>query len=130
MADGDKYHQWEIEGYVINTHILPGIHFKPLGNPFAVHINDAVTSLLSRSNPVVSSIHGGVTADLVNDGVNGYVIDPNDTEDTANTIIAVLNQPPIQKQQLTERVREKVERHSFVAEAEAMVNFSRNLRSE
>lgn len=100
--------------------------FHSLRDPFGAVVSEA----MAAGTAVVSSIHGGVTADLVIDGENGFTIDPCNIEETASVIIGALNQSPDSRQQMIAKAREQVGKHTFTSEAEAMVTFSRQLAEE
>ena len=51
-----------------------------------------VEAMMSGAVPVVSRIKG-VTDDIVDDGVNGLLVEPDDTEGFADAIICLLNSP-------------------------------------
>jgi glycosyltransferase involved in cell wall biosynthesis len=57
--------------------------------PFGVVVSEAVAAGL----PVICSIHAGASGDLVRDGENGFVVDPEDAACVAECIRAVIGDP-------------------------------------
>lgn len=58
MARGDKGRQWKIDNYGFAAQVLPGLHFRPPGHPFSIHINYGVQGVLKKIDPDVL-ISGG-----------------------------------------------------------------------
>lgn len=72
--------------------------FPTLQDPFGAVLVEAMACRL----PVVTSIHAYATRDLVEDGVSGFVIDPEDIENSSNKIIRCLAMTEIQRNEMTE----------------------------
>ncbi|HEY7534041.1 MAG TPA: glycosyltransferase, partial [Nitrospiraceae bacterium] len=50
-----------------------------------------VSEAMAAELPVVASIHAAATHDLIQEGINGFLIDPHDTETAAQTVLTVLD---------------------------------------
>jgi glycosyltransferase involved in cell wall biosynthesis len=66
----------------VDQHGLPAVYadadvfcFPTLDDPFGIVLIEAAAAGL----PLIASPYGGATQDLVREGVNGFVVDPNDT---------------------------------------------------
>lgn len=68
--------------------------FATLEDTFGLVVNEAMASGL----PILSSIYAGATADLVQEGVNGYPIDPTDHARFAELMVRILRQPGLAAQ--------------------------------
>ncbi|MEZ4601743.1 MAG: glycosyltransferase family 4 protein [Syntrophotaleaceae bacterium] len=58
MARREKERHWKVDNFGFAAHFLPGLHFKPPGYPFSVHINYSVQEALKKLDPDVL-ISGG-----------------------------------------------------------------------
>lgn len=65
------------------------IHYVPILDPFPVAVLDA----MSFGLPVIGSDQAGSVADRVEDGVNGYVLPPNEPTLLAEAILKFINDP-------------------------------------
>ncbi|HEY7532803.1 MAG TPA: glycosyltransferase family 4 protein [Nitrospiraceae bacterium] len=61
--------------------------FPTLYDSFGLVVSEAMAAEL----PVVASIHAAATHDLIQEGINGFLIDPHDTEKAAKTVLNVLD---------------------------------------
>jgi glycosyltransferase involved in cell wall biosynthesis len=97
----------EFRGFMDQPH-LPGVYaeadvfaFPTLDDPFGIVVLEAAAAGL----PVVASPFGGATLDLVEDGRNGFVIDPNDIDGWARAFIRKGEDPSL-RQRLGARAHE------------------------
>ncbi len=67
--------------------------FPTLFDPWGLVLNEAMAAGL----PVIASKYAGATYDLVEDGVNGFVVDPYDVGDMANKIGIMLKDDQLRK---------------------------------
>jgi len=67
--------------------------FPTLEDPFGIVLLEAAASGL----PLVASPFGGATPDLVRDGVNGFVADPDDTAAWARALVALARDPGLRR---------------------------------
>ena len=85
-------------------------------------INEAIACGL----PVAVSKYAGCSVDLVEDGVNGYIFDPLDSESFTETLSKCINNPGELKL-FAERAKEKLKIYNHKNAANTIVNFI-NLR--
>jgi glycosyltransferase involved in cell wall biosynthesis len=74
--------------------------FPTLDDPFGIVLLEAMATGL----PVVASPHGGATPDLVENGVNGFVVLPDDTAGWSRALLALARDPALRRG-LGERAR-------------------------
>ena len=67
--------------------------FPTLDDPFGIVVLEAAAAGL----PVVASPFGGATLDLIEDGRNGFVIDPNDIVGWARALIRLGEDPSLRQ---------------------------------
>jgi glycosyltransferase involved in cell wall biosynthesis len=65
--------------------------FPTLDDPFGIVVLEAAAAGL----PLIASPHGGATADLVRDGVNGYVVEPTDTKAMSSALARLATDPTL-----------------------------------
>src|ERR1035437_248158 len=92
--------------YVLAEALILPTHSDPWG----LVVNEAMACGL----PIVVSTVAGCSADLVEDGWNGYVVPPRDSEKLSVAIDSLLRQPDL-KQQMSARSSERI--RNFSAEA-------------
>jgi glycosyltransferase involved in cell wall biosynthesis len=95
LADRTGASDTTFEGFV-DQHSLPErfaaadlFAFPTLEDPFGIVLLEAAATGL----PVVASSRAGVTADLVRDGVNGLVADPDDVAGFARLLVELTDDP-------------------------------------
>jgi 1,2-diacylglycerol 3-alpha-glucosyltransferase len=84
-------------------------------DPWGLVVNEAMASGL----PIVVSSVAGCTADLVEDGWNGYVVPPRDAEKLSMAIDSLLRQPDL-KQRMSARSLERIRNYSPEACADGL----------
>ena len=67
--------------------------FPTLDDPFGIVVLEAAASGL----PIVASPFAGATADVVRDGVNGFVAEPDDTASWARALVALARDPVLRR---------------------------------
>jgi glycosyltransferase involved in cell wall biosynthesis len=79
---------------------LPGVYaeadvfaFPTLDDPFGIVVLEAAASGL----PIVASPFAGATTDVVRDGVNGFVAEPDDTAAWARALVALARDPELRR---------------------------------
>ena len=65
--------------------------FPTLDDPFGIVVLEAAAAGL----PLIASPRGGATADLVHDGVNGYVVEPTDTKAMSSALARLATDPTL-----------------------------------
>lgn len=77
---------------------LPGVYaqadafaFPTLDDPFGIVVLEAAAAGL----PLIASPHGGATEDFVQDGMNGFVVEPTDVDAMAAAIRKLAHQPQL-----------------------------------
>jgi glycosyltransferase involved in cell wall biosynthesis len=63
--------------------------FHTLYDAFGLVLSEAMAAEL----PVVSSVHAAATRDLVSEGITGYAIDPRHADESAATLLKVIEMP-------------------------------------
>ncbi|MGA7079028.1 MAG: glycosyltransferase family 4 protein [Terriglobales bacterium] len=84
-------------------------------DPWGLVVNEAMACGL----PIIVSSVAGCSADLVEDGWNGYVVTPRDTEKLSVAIDSVVRQPELQ-QQMSARSLERIQNYSPEACADGL----------
>jgi 1,2-diacylglycerol 3-alpha-glucosyltransferase len=84
-------------------------------DPWGLVVNEAMACGL----PIIVSSVAGCTADLVEDGWNGYVVPPRDSEKLSVAIDALVRQPEL-KQRMSARSSERIRKYSPEACAEGL----------
>jgi 1,2-diacylglycerol 3-alpha-glucosyltransferase len=85
------------EGLILPTH----------SDPWGLVVNEAMACGL----PIIASSVAGCAADLVEDGWNGYVVLPRDSEKIKSAITVLIGQPDV-KQQMSTNSLEKIRHYS------------------
>lgn len=67
--------------------------FPTLDDPFGFVLLEAAATAL----PAITSVHAGATADIVEDGVSGLVVEPRDVESMATAIQRLALDPPLRR---------------------------------
>jgi len=93
------------EGLVLPTH----------SDPWGLVVNEAMACGL----PIIVSSVAGCAADLVEDGWNGYVVPPRDSEKLSVAINALVRQPEL-KQRMSARSSERIRNYSPEACADGL----------
>lgn len=93
--------------------------FHTLYDPFGAVVSEAMAAKV----PVVSSVHANATLDLIDDGVTGYRIDPNDAAASAETILEMIDLPEDRRQALIGAAAERIAKWDIEPVADAMVSF-------
>lgn len=99
-----------------DTVVLP-TRYEPFGN---VHLE-----ALASGVPMVTSDRAG-GAELIQEGVNGFVVDPFDAKAVARAIERVRSAPAAA---MREAARRSVEAYTFAAQAEGFIRIYKELRS-
>ena len=84
-------------------------------DPWGLVVNEAMACGL----PIIVSSVAGCSADLVEDGWNGYVVPPRDAEKLSVAIDSVVRQPEL-KQQMSARSLERIQNYSPEACADGL----------
>jgi glycosyltransferase involved in cell wall biosynthesis len=84
-------------------------------DPWGLVVNEAMACGL----PIIVSSVAGCSADLVEDGWNGYVVPPKDLEKLSGAINILLRQPEL-KQRMSERSLERIQNNSPEACADGL----------
>lgn len=111
----DHYHQYLA---VADLMVLPSI-FDP--NPLVVFEGMAV------GKPIVLSYRAGNAADFVEEGENGFVIDPMNAADMAGKIIEILDSTPADIARMGARSRRLVKKANYEASTQAFVDAIRSV---
>lgn len=96
--------------------LLPSLHDP---NPLVVF------EALAAGKPIVLSERAGNAADFVEEGRNGYVIDPLNLEDMAEKTLAILNASPEERTVMADRSRELVKVANYEDSAKGFVDAAR-----
>ena len=96
--------------------LLPSLHDP---NPLVVF------EALAAGKPIVLSERAGNAADFVDEGRNGYVVDPLDIEGMAEKALAVLNSTPEEREAMSRRSRELVQAANYDDSAKGFVDAAR-----
>jgi phosphatidylinositol alpha-1,6-mannosyltransferase len=102
-----------------HVHFLSGLSYAELSACYAAAELFALPSrgegfgfvyleAMARGKPVIGGAHGGAP-EVIRDGVTGYLVEHNDTEQLARSIDALLSNPELAKK-MGERGRERVEK--------------------
>jgi len=97
--------------------------FHTLYDPFGLVLSEAMAAEL----PVVSSIYASATRDLIEEGVNGFRIDPKDIEPSAAVILKVLEMTTEERAAMGRAAYARVLRFDVEKSADAIVQFIRAL---
>jgi glycosyltransferase involved in cell wall biosynthesis len=97
--------------------------FPTLVDPFGAVLSEA----MAASIPAVSSIHAYATRDLIDEGENGYSIDPENTQDAAEKILKILNMSQAQREKMGSKAQEKASKFNCENAASEMVEYFRKL---
>ena len=81
-----------------------------------------VFEAMAAGKPIVVSDRAGNAADFVEEGVNGYVIDPMDAGELANRLLSVLNRSPEEIDAMGKRSLQLVKRANYDDSAKAFVD--------
>lgn len=84
-----------------------------------------VFEALAAGLPMVLSERAGNAADFIETGKNGYVIDPEDTEEMADKILAILQASPEEKQAMSAASLSIVKKANYDNSARAFVDAAR-----
>jgi glycosyltransferase involved in cell wall biosynthesis len=95
-------HQSSVESFIESSDIVVHSSIRP--EPFGLVILEA----MSAGKPVVASNQGG-PVEIVDDGVTGLLIPPNDPQELANAIIKLLQDKPLTTK-MAEAAQERVRR--------------------
>jgi glycosyltransferase involved in cell wall biosynthesis len=96
--------------------LLPSLHDP---NPLVVF------EALAAGKPIVLSERAGNAADFVDEGRNGYVVDPLDIEDMAEKALTILNSSPEERDAMAQRSRELVKAANYDDSAKGFVDAAR-----
>jgi len=97
--------------------------FHSLRDPFGAVVPEA----MAAGTPVIASVHGGATDDLIVEGDTGFRIDPNSFENATCQVLRALELSADRRRQLVDKARQRVFRHTFSASAKEIVDFARSL---
>lgn len=100
--------------------------FPTLSDTYGAVLAEAMAAEL----PVVSSIHAAATADLVQEGVNGYTMLPTAHSASADKILKILALTPEDRRQMGRAGYQSVKSTGIRPSAEVMVQFLRSLLIE
>lgn len=98
--------------------------FPTLADPFGAVLSEAMAAGL----PVASSLYAAATNDLVEDGVSGFRIDPENTEASVTTIREILAMDSEQRLAVGLAAYLRVKRFDVHASADSMVRFMAGLQ--
>lgn len=90
--------------------------FPTLTDVWGLALNEA----LSAGKPVICSPFAGAASDLVSDGVNGYVIDPNDTDAWAGQMAELANNS-YKRERMGQASLERIRNYSIEASAQGFL---------
>jgi glycosyltransferase involved in cell wall biosynthesis len=93
--------------------------FHTLYDPFGLVLSEAMAAEL----PVISSIYASATRDLIEDGVNGFRINPKDIASSAAVILKVLEMTTEERQAMGRAAYERVKQTDIGTSADAIVRF-------
>jgi len=93
--------------------------FHTLDDPFGAVVSEAMAAGL----PVVSSIHGAATRDLVDDGATGWRIDPTQATVSADVILRALALAPGERAAVARAASARVKDYDIETAAAEMVRF-------
>jgi glycosyltransferase involved in cell wall biosynthesis len=96
--------------------LLPSLHDP---NPLVVF------EALAAGKPIVLSERAGNAADFVDEGRNGYVVDPLDIEGMAEKALAILNSAPDEREAMARRSHELVKVANYDDSAKGFVDAAR-----
>ena len=90
---GDVEDKVLLKSYLIcNVFVLPGINYMT-GEPWGLVLNEA----MQFGKPVISTDAVGAAYDLIEDGINGYMVPEKDVEALCAALIKVLSDPKLQE---------------------------------
>ncbi len=93
--------------------------FHTLYDAFGLVLGEAMAASL----PVVSSIFAAATRDLVDEGGNGFAIDPKDPKTSAEAILKILNMTSQQRLMMGQAGYGKVRQFDIQPSAKAIIEF-------
>ncbi|MCS6293012.1 MAG: glycosyltransferase family 4 protein [Nitrospira sp.] len=93
--------------------------FHTLKDSFGLVLGEAMAASL----PVVSSIFAVATRDLVDDGVNGFSIDPKNAKSSAEAVLKIINMTPTQRLIMGQAGLAKVRHFDIQPSAKAIIQF-------
>jgi len=99
--------------------------FPTLEDVWGLVLNEA----MSAGKPVICSPFAGAVSDLVSDGVNGYVIDPDDTESWASRIMELANDSG-KRERMGQESLERIRHYSIEASARGFLSALRGETTE
>jgi len=101
--------------------------FPSLYDIWGLVLNEAMAAGL----PVIASKYAGATYDLVQDGVNGFVVDPHNTDEMAEKIRVLLDNPGLRKKMGENAKQTILDRFTVEKTAEGFLEaIEHGLRSE
>lgn len=81
-----------------------------------------VFEALAAGKPIVLSERAGNAADFVDEGKNGYVVDPLNTDDMASKLFAILELPAEEQEAMGEHSRTLVKKANYADSAKGFVD--------
>ncbi len=92
--------------------------FPSLYDPWGLVLNEAMAAGL----PVIASKYAGATYDLVQDGVNGFVVDPHNIDEMAKKIKILFENPELRRQMGENAQTTVLERFTLEKSAQGFVD--------
>lgn len=93
--------------------------FPTLKDPFGAVLSEAMASRILS----ISSIHAAATEDLVDDGVTGFRMDPENTEAACKAILDALSLTPKRREEILDAAYERVCETDYHEAARDMASF-------